>query len=74
MIAAKAETLGLWAALDVGVEQGRTGEETPPIPLLRPFDYAQGERNAPLRGVMGGKEARVGGRAVGYRSAETGLM
>ena len=66
---------------------GRTGEETPPIPLLRPpstglrtcFDSAQGERNAPPQGMVeagmgAGKEARAGGRAVAYRSGVTGPM
>ncbi len=87
MIAAEAEAFGPGAALVVGVEMGRTREETPPIPLLRPpstglrtcFDSAQGERNAPPQGMVeagmgAGKEARAGGRAVAYRSVTTGPM
>ena len=58
---------------------GRTGEEAPPIPLLRPFDSAQGERNAPPQGMVeagmgSGEEARVGCRAVPYRPGSTGPM
>ena len=71
------EAFGPGAALVVGVEVGRTEEETPPIPLLRPFDSAQGERNAPPQGMVeagmgAGEEARAGGRAVAYRSVSAG--
>ena len=51
------------------------GRDTPPIPLLRPFDSAQGERNAPPPGMEWPYlVSRLGGRNDEYANVRPRLI